>query len=231
MAKAPSSAARNAGQAGLIAGRKAGGEAARLNGMTNIKKNGKAPDVIDSSTAAAKRVPPSGPKGLNKGEKTDLSANEWEAQRPKGTPTKNNKNFVKAEKYADGSYKVHMKHSSGDTYSVPFDKDGNPDFYSVRNETKNGELVEAVYRDSEVELTKLAHPNDYANKYDLSTANGRKKAKDAARDVDKRAAEGAFQKTPFYHWHHNGGTSMIAVDEEVHRLFKHYGEFSRNSKT
>ncbi|KZL24670.1 hypothetical protein PsAD37_02595 [Pseudovibrio sp. Ad37] len=193
--------------------------------MTNIKKNGKAPDVIDSSADA-----PKGAKGLNKGEKTELSADEWEAQRPKGTPTKSNKKFVKAEKYADGSYKVHMKHPSGDTYSLPYDKDGNPDFYSVRNESNNSELVEAVYPGSEVELPRLAHPNDYAKKYDLNTPQGYDDAKKAARGADKRAAEGEFQKTPGYQWHHNGGKSMIAVDKHVHQLFKHHGEFSRNLK-
>ncbi len=199
--------------------------------VTCCQKDGKSPDTINSSADdAAKRVPPSGPKGLNKGEKTDLSADEWEAQRPKGTPTKRNESFVKAEKYADGSYKVHMKHPSGDTYSVPYDKDGNPDFYSVRNETKNGELVEAVYTDSEVELTRLAHPNDYAHSYDLNTKKGRNDAKKRARDADKKKAEKAFKETPFYQWHHNGGTSMIAVDENVHQLFKHHGEFSRNAK-
>ncbi|KZK95980.1 hypothetical protein PsAD5_02857 [Pseudovibrio sp. Ad5] len=225
MAKAPSSAARNAGQAGLIAGRKAGGEAAGLNGMTNIKKNGKAPDVIDSSADAA-----SGARGLNKGKKTELSADEWEAQRPKGTPTKKNENFVKAEKYADGSYRVQMKHPSGDTYSLPYDKDGNPDFYNVKNESKDGELVEAVYPGSEVKLDSLAHPSDYADRYDLNTQKGREKAKKKSRKVDKRAAERAFQKISDYEWHHNGGTSMIAVDRDVHQLFKHHGEFSKNSK-
>ncbi|WP_150526772.1 hypothetical protein [Roseibium sediminis] len=196
--------------------------------------NGEKPPLKEDLTAANKGNP------YPKGDPSPLSNKEWDDARPKGTPTSENPNFVKAEKLGDG-YKVHMRHESGDVYSVPYDKNGNPDFHNVRNESKGGTPVEnVIYPGSDkvqIELTEL-NPKDLNTdgsfkyrQYDLNDPEQLKAAQDRARQMDKRKANKALGENldgDEWHWHHAGGKSMIAVDASVHKLFKHHGEFASN---
>ncbi|WP_108820138.1 HNH endonuclease [Pseudovibrio sp. Alg231-02] len=234
MAKAPSSAARNAGQAGLKAVRKAGGEAARLNGVTNIKKNGKAPDVIDSSADAAKKAEPPKKSVLDDHPNAKpISAKDLEEKLGRHNAGTNAPKFKDWEE--SGGW---LKHDP-DTGAVIYGK-------NMNTSTKGNMDVEIPYVngkpifDDFTDYTTQIRPfqgdrvDDYyeANKKLMNEKRQKaeeigvvkKKKNEAKRSRPQAKGDTGRQK---YVWHHHeDGTSMLLVDFEVHDLFDHAGGHS-----
>ncbi|KZL10635.1 HNH endonuclease [Pseudovibrio sp. Ad26] len=232
MAKAPSSAARNAGQAGLIAGRKAGGEAARLNGMTNIKKNGKAPDVIDSSSAKKAETPKKSVLDDYPNAKP-ISAKDLEEKLGSHNAGPNAPKFKKWEE--SGGW---LKHDP-DTGAVIYGK-------KINTSTKGNMDVEVPYVNGKPIFDDFT---DYRTKID--SFNGKRKddyqkANKNLMDEQRKTADdlGVVNKKgdnakkinpnkldengdPIYTWHHHeDGKSMLLMDYWVHKLFPHAGGHS-----
>ncbi|WP_057461479.1 HNH endonuclease [Pseudovibrio sp. POLY-S9] len=234
MAKAPSSAARNAGQAGLIAGRKAGGEAAGLNGMTNIKKNGKAPDVIDSSADAAKKAEPPKKSVLDDHPNAKpISAKDLEEKLGRHNAGPNAPIFKKWEKKGgwlkydpDTGAVIYGKNIDTSTkgnmdVEIPY-VNGKPIFDDfTKHKTKIDSFTGDRVKDYEKANEKLIRENpDLAKDADVVEPDGKTALKDSPQ---KRDADGA----KVYLWHHHeDGSSMLLVDHNVHNLFKHAGGHS-----
>ncbi|MGH0002952.1 HNH endonuclease [Pseudovibrio ascidiaceicola] len=232
MAKAPSSAARNAGQAGLIAGRKAGGEAARLNGVTNIKKNGKAPDVIDTSSAKKAETPKKSVLDDYPNAKA-ISAKDLEEKLGSHNAGPNAPKFKKWEE--SGGWLKHDPDTGAVIYGKNLDTstkgnmdvevpylDGKPVFDDFSSHTTK---IRSFEKDREADFyeanKKLMDENrELADDIGIVKKSGTdaKKAAPQKRDADNN---------PVYTWHHHeDGESMLLVDYWVHKLFSHAGGHS-----
>ncbi|KZK78003.1 hypothetical protein PsW64_03641 [Pseudovibrio sp. W64] len=232
MAKAPSSAARNAGQAGLKAVKKAGGEAAKLNGVTNIKKNGKAPDVIDTSSAKKAETPKKSVLDDYPNAKP-ISANDLEEKLGHHNAGPNAPKFKKWEdrggwlKYdPDTGAVIYGKNLDTSTkgnmdVEIPY-VNGKPIFDDfTKYKTKIGSFTGDRNKDYEKANEKLINEKPgLAQEADVVQADGKTARKD-------RPLQRGPDGKPKYTWHHHqDGTSMLLVDHNVHDLFPHAGGHS-----
>ncbi|SFK84040.1 A nuclease of the HNH/ENDO VII superfamily with conserved WHH [Pseudovibrio ascidiaceicola] len=228
--------------------RRGGKKASEQPAVTNHMMEGKAPDVLNtSSSGAAKKATSTSPfKKYKNGEEIP-----WPAGKPKGEiwdPVKTT--GVRKVTRVPGGMRMEMTPppelkkrfglKEGENVSIKYDDNGYPDFKSVRKEP-GGETLDAVKAPESGDV-KIDYGKDRAEDFtrankelvdedtELAEKAGaiKKDGKARRRKLDKKDPD---DKKPVYTWHHHeDGTSMLLVDYWVHKLFGHSGGRAEHKK-